>query len=460
MSEYSETVETMKKVIPESRFERICLDDIWVDKAENVRHHTSYTEEDVEEMMGQIEPYGGLVQPIGVFEIEPTPENGNKKFALAYGFRRTLALQRLAETSPARFGTNIPAMILGAVDNRAQMKMIQLIENIARKGLSPIEKATSIKEAMDDPDGGVRQKDVAKMLGVSESSVTQMLKLLNFPGEIQELVHSGEITFSNARTMLDNVPPAKWAEVVNLAKRETKDAFEKHMKSYAGNIGTTSSSADDGDKKVGDGDKAAGDKGSPQRSKKLLRGQEIESTYLPFLEEKLKKADSTTAKYTEADIVKMQIDAFKTVTLESETALAKDIAPFIADKLKAEKDAEEKEKAEAAEGKFWKEQVKAVDAILSAKVDPTKPDAVRPNLNVAYATVVQAIYDKKKDNQLGTLGFTLPEDPNVSLERLMTTYAAAVAEKQKRAAAAEKARKEKEAADKAAAANAPAAATA
>src|ERR1043165_6959139 len=99
---FSETVENMKRVIPESRLERVNLDDIWVDKAENVRHHASYTEEDVEEMMGQIEPYGGLPQPIGLFESAPAPENGNKKYALCYGFRRTLALQRLAESSPAR----------------------------------------------------------------------------------------------------------------------------------------------------------------------------------------------------------------------------------------------------------------------------------------------------------------------------------------------------------------------
>lgn len=451
-ADYSETVGQLQQIIPTSNFQYINLDDIFVAKEDNIRHHTSYTEEDVLEMADEIVSVGGLMQPIGVYPINPDPETGNKKFALAYGFRRTLALQHLAETDPERWGTNIPAMVMPGIQDKAQLTMVQLGENLFRKDISPLEKSQAIKLALDteiEPGKFLSQKDIGKMLRLSESAVSQHLKMLDLPEQFQLALHDGRLPLSNARALVySKLPVDKYNDLFKEALSDERDEFADKVKQLERTYGGTEETGD-GDDKEGGAAKPK-KKTASQRSRQTLRADDIQDDYIPCLEEQLKKleAEHLEPKYTEADIVRARIDALKTVTLEGETETKKVVQPFIDAKKKAEEAEEAKEKAEKAETKFWKEKVKDVEALLNAPVDPTDLEAKRMTPGEAYATVVKRIYALQGEGKLGEIGFTLPEDKKVALKHLMETYAAVIKDRKEKADKAKKAKADKAAADK------------
>ena len=77
---------------------------------------------------------------------------------------------------------------------------IALIENIQREDLNPIEKAKGFKELIDKFD--LTQEQVAKTIGKDRSSVTNYIRLLDLPQEIQDNVSRGTLSMGHARAIL------------------------------------------------------------------------------------------------------------------------------------------------------------------------------------------------------------------------------------------------------------------
>ena len=127
----------------------------------------------------------GIIQPITVRRMEGG-------YQLISGERRV----RAAREAGLR---TIPAYILD-VRTDEEMLELALIENLQREQLNPIEVAISYRRLMDEC--GLTQEDVAGRIGKERSTVTNFLRLLKLPDEIQNAVRKGEISGGHARALL------------------------------------------------------------------------------------------------------------------------------------------------------------------------------------------------------------------------------------------------------------------
>jgi ParB family transcriptional regulator, chromosome partitioning protein len=84
--------------------------------------------------------------------------------------------------------------------NDTQMMEISLLENIQRKDLSPIEEANAYNQLIKKLN--YTQEELAKRLGKSRTNITNMLRLLALPSEVQDMVNSNKLSYGQARTLL------------------------------------------------------------------------------------------------------------------------------------------------------------------------------------------------------------------------------------------------------------------
>ncbi|MDA1353355.1 MAG: ParB/RepB/Spo0J family partition protein [bacterium] len=126
----------------------------------------------------------GIQQPIVVRKI-------NGGIQLVAGERRWRAAQKAGLAS-------IPAIIRTLNDQQALQ--IAIIENLERQDLNPVEMALGYKNMIDTFD--VSHEDIAKIFTRSRSSVTNTLRLLNLPDNIQEMIRTGQISEGHARALL------------------------------------------------------------------------------------------------------------------------------------------------------------------------------------------------------------------------------------------------------------------
>src|SRR5579871_3456346 len=82
-----------------------------------------------------------------------------------------------------------------------------LVENIQRSDLNPIEKAQGFKEYLDK--FGLTQEQFAARLGLDRSSISNLVGLLNLPGEVQEAVRLGQITLGHAKVLKGVTEPER-----------------------------------------------------------------------------------------------------------------------------------------------------------------------------------------------------------------------------------------------------------
>ena len=77
---------------------------------------------------------------------------------------------------------------------------IALIENVQRKDLNPIEEAMAYRALIEK--FGLKQEEVAQQAGKSRSAVANMLRLLELPDEVLELVQDEKLSMGHARALL------------------------------------------------------------------------------------------------------------------------------------------------------------------------------------------------------------------------------------------------------------------
>lgn len=109
----------------------------------------------------------------------------------------------------------IPAVVRDADD--ASTAEIALIENIQREDLNAIEEAEGYRNLVTGY--GHTQDDVAKLVGKSRSHVTNLMRLLDLPPEVQKMLSQGEISMGHARAVLTAPDP------VVLARQIAKDGL-------------------------------------------------------------------------------------------------------------------------------------------------------------------------------------------------------------------------------------------
>jgi len=77
---------------------------------------------------------------------------------------------------------------------------LAIIENLQRKDLNPIEKAMSFKRYIDEHK--CKQDDLARRLSIDRSTIANLMRLLELPDSILDLLQAGEITAGHARALL------------------------------------------------------------------------------------------------------------------------------------------------------------------------------------------------------------------------------------------------------------------
>jgi len=146
----------------------------------------------------------GVVQPIVV------RKNG-ARYTIVAGERRYRAA-RLAGLK------EVPVVIRDMDDG--QVMEIALIENLQREDLNPIEEAAGIRFLMDQYD--LTQEEVAERLSKSRPAVANVLRLLQLPGSVQEMLKTRRIQAGHARTLVALGDPA-------LQEQLAKEIEEKGM---------------------------------------------------------------------------------------------------------------------------------------------------------------------------------------------------------------------------------------
>jgi ParB family chromosome partitioning protein len=143
-----------------------------------------FDQEALEELADSIKIHG-IIQPITVRQLS------HNKYQLISGERRLQAskLAGLAE---------IPAYIRTANDQ--QMLEMALIENIQRENLNAIEVALSYQRLLTECD--LKQEELGDRVGKKRSTVTNYLRLLKLPGEVQAGLRDSKITMGHARTLV------------------------------------------------------------------------------------------------------------------------------------------------------------------------------------------------------------------------------------------------------------------
>ena len=116
---------------------------------------------------------------------------GQDRFELIAGERRWRAAKRAGlQTIPA---------IIRRIDDTASLEQA-VVENLHRQDLSPLEEAAAYQQLIEDFE--LSHDDVARRVGKSRSAVTNTVRLLQLPANIQRLVADGQLTAGHARALL------------------------------------------------------------------------------------------------------------------------------------------------------------------------------------------------------------------------------------------------------------------
>lgn len=145
---------------------------------------TNFEKEALKELSTSIKLHG-IIQPLTVRKL------GRDKYQLISGERRFRAAQ-LAKL------TEVPAYI--RIANDQTMLEMALVENIQREDLNPIEVALSYQRLIDECD--LTQEQLSQKISKSRSSITNHLRLLKLPADIQAGVKESKITMGHARALV------------------------------------------------------------------------------------------------------------------------------------------------------------------------------------------------------------------------------------------------------------------
>jgi len=177
---------------------------------------SSFEEQALSELADSIREQG-IIQPITVRKL------GYDKFQIISGERRFRASQLAGLKS-------IPAYV--RIANDQAMLEMSLVENIQRENLNAIEIGISYKRLVDEC--SLTQEDVSKRVGKDRTTVTNYIRLLKLPPEIQIAIRDNRITMGHARSIVNVDDPVQqlviFRDIIGkqLSVRETEGLVRTH----------------------------------------------------------------------------------------------------------------------------------------------------------------------------------------------------------------------------------------
>jgi len=146
-----------------------------------------FTRQSLEEMAESIRAHG-LLQPI---IVSPLPGAAPGRYQLIAGERRW----RAAQLAGLHL---IPALVREASPD--QSLEMALVENLQREDLNAIEAAEAFDRLV--AEFGLKHEEIARRTGKDRATITNLLRLLKLPAEVQELVRGGKLSGGHAKAVL------------------------------------------------------------------------------------------------------------------------------------------------------------------------------------------------------------------------------------------------------------------
>ncbi len=168
-----------------------------------------FSEDALQELANSIREKG-VIQPL---IVRPHPRE-NDTYEIVAGERRWRASQ-LAQLH------EVPVVIREMTDT--EVLEIAIIENIQRSDLNAIEEAKGYKQLMER--FGHTQEKLAAALSKSRSHIANLMRLLQLPQDVQDLLHDGKLSIGHARALITSSDPSGLAQRVvseGLSVRQTE----------------------------------------------------------------------------------------------------------------------------------------------------------------------------------------------------------------------------------------------
>uniref|UniRef100_UPI004047CD7B ParB/RepB/Spo0J family partition protein n=1 Tax=Aquiluna sp. TaxID=2053504 RepID=UPI004047CD7B len=134
---------------------------------------------------------------------------------LGAGYELIMGERRLRASKEAGL-VSIPAVVRETADEN--MLRDALLENIHRANLNPLEEASAYKQMLED--FGTTQDQLADKLGRSRPQITNTLRLLKLPMDVQDKVAAGVLSAGHARALLSTNDETTMRELANRVIRE------------------------------------------------------------------------------------------------------------------------------------------------------------------------------------------------------------------------------------------------
>ena len=169
----------------------------------------SFTKDQLQELTDSIREKG-IIQPL-ILREDPTRP----------GYYEIVAGERRWRAAQAAQLHQVPAVVRDY--NDTEVLEVAIIENIQRANLNPVEEAAGYRQLMDR--FGHTQEHVAEALGKSRSHIANLLRLLNLPEDVQQMLRDGQLSAGHARALVTTDNPSELARQVvakGLSVRETE----------------------------------------------------------------------------------------------------------------------------------------------------------------------------------------------------------------------------------------------
>lgn len=160
-----------------------------------------FDEEEISRLADSLQQHG-LLQPLVVRRV-------GAGYQLIAGERRLRAAIRAG-------WTEVPVRVIDAEDRR--MAELAIVENLQRKDLNALEKAECFQRYIETYD--VSQEELASRLDLDRSTISNFLRLLDLPPQVQQALRENRITQGHARAILGLESEEEQIEVCRLAEAE------------------------------------------------------------------------------------------------------------------------------------------------------------------------------------------------------------------------------------------------
>ena len=185
-----------KKADDDGSDDRVLYIDINDIRPNSAQPRSNFDEDKLAELASSIKA-NGVIQPLIVRE-------SSSGYELVAGERRWRASRKA--------GLRKVPCIVRNFDDR-QNAIVAIIENMQREDLNPIEEAKGLRSMTEKY--GFTQEQVSASLGRSRTYITNSIRLLKLPEEIQEYVSSGQMSAAHGRTIINIPDKAKQKEIAD-----------------------------------------------------------------------------------------------------------------------------------------------------------------------------------------------------------------------------------------------------